>query len=244
MQGRVHSIETFGTVDGPGTRLVVFLQGCPMRCAYCHNPDTWDLAGGEVVSVSRVLERFERNRPYYRAGGITVSGGEPLVQTDFVSELFRTAHEAPYGRIHTCLDTSGALFERERCSALLDHTDLVLLDIKHANPQAYDWLCEWSATDAWACADELARRGIPMVVRHVVVPGITDDPEELASLGKLMAKWPNVVGLELLAYHTMGRRKYDDLGIAYRLDGTPALDKARLPELRHIVLARHELFKP
>ncbi|MDO4797052.1 MAG: pyruvate formate-lyase-activating protein [Coriobacteriales bacterium] len=238
MQGRVHSIETFGTVDGPGTRLVVFMQGCPMRCAYCHNPDTWDVTGGEALSVSQVLERFERNRPYYRAGGITVSGGEPLVQTEFVTELFRAAHEAPHGRIHTCLDTSGATFERNRCSALLDHTDLALLDIKHANPEAYDWLCEWPATDAWALADELARRKIPMVVRHVVVPGITDDSEELASLGKLMAQWPNVVGLELLAYHTMGRRKYDDLGIAYRLDDTPVLDKARLPELRRIVLGR------
>lgn len=236
MLGRVHSIETFGTVDGPGTRLVVFLQGCPMRCAYCHNPDTWDPSGGEPMSAQQVLERFERNRSFYRTGGITATGGEPLLQADFVAELFRAAHAAPNGRIHTCLDTSGALFERDRCAALLDHTDLVLLDVKHADPQAFEQLCAWPATSTLACADELARRGIPTVIRHVVVPGITDDPAELASLGGLIAGWPNVVGLELLPYHTLGRQKYEELGIPYRLEDTPAMDKTRLPGLRRIVL--------
>ena len=106
--GRVHSLESFGTVDGPGTRLVVFCQGCPMRCAYCHNPDTWDFSAGTETSVAQVMEAFERNRPFYRTGGITVSGGEPLAQPDFVAAIFRAAHESPRGRVHTVLDTSGA----------------------------------------------------------------------------------------------------------------------------------------
>lgn len=144
VRGRVHSVESFGTVDGPGRRMVVFCQGCPLRCAYCHNPDTWDFAGGSETSVAELLERFERNRAFYRGGGLTVSGGEPLAQPEFAGALFRAAHESPRGRIHTCLDSSGGAWDPcrpERFEELLAHTDLVLLDIKHSDPAAHRWLC-------------------------------------------------------------------------------------------------------
>lgn len=239
MLGHIHSIESFGTVDGPGTRLTVFLQGCPMRCAYCHNPDTWEFGAGEVMNAAQVLEAFERNRPYYKNGGITVTGGEPLAQPEFVAELFARAHAAPKGRIHTCLDTSGATFDPghpDLVSAVLDRTDLALLDIKHADPEAHLELCGLPADAPRAFADELARRGVPTVIRHVVVPGITDQPEELTALGRLIARWPNVRGLELLPYHTLGRAKYEQLGIPYPLDGVPACDPACISGLRRLVI--------
>lgn len=237
--GRVHSLETFGTVDGPGTRLVVFCQGCPMRCAYCHNPDTWG-AGGEVMSVGAVLDAFERNRAFYRNGGITVSGGEPLMQPAFVAALFRAAHDAPGGRIHTALDTSGIAWGSGTCEAIgevLDATDLVLLDIKHPDPETHRWLTGQGAERPLAFADELARRGVPTIIRHVVLPGVSDDKGTMAELGRLIARWPNVVGLELLPYHTMGVGKYEKRGIPYRLADVPAMDPTRLPELRQAALA-------
>lgn len=247
--GRVHSIETFGTVDGPGTRLVVFCQGCPMRCLYCHNPDTWEFARGEEdgcvtgpgedVTVGAIIEQFERNRPFYRKGGITVTGGEPLAQPDFVAALFRAAHGAPAGRIHTCLDTSGATFSASgagRFSALLDECDLVLLDIKTSDAAEHRHLCGLDATHALELGDELARRRIPTLIRHVVVPGITDSEEEVAGVGRIIGDWDNVVGLDLLPYHTMGRSKYQNLGLDYPLEGVPAMERARVRELRQVAL--------
>ena len=258
--GRVQSIETFGTVDGPGTRLVVFVQGCPMRCAYCHNPETWELVApdapegdapgarqGRRMTVGEVLDAFERNRPFYRRGGITLSGGEPLMQPGFVGALFAAAHEAPAGRIHTCLDTSGIAFDParpERLAGVLDACDLVLLDIKHANPKGHLELVRQPQDHVLAFGDELARRGIRTIIRHVVVPGITDAPDELAGVGRIIARWPNVVGLDLLPYHTMGASKYERLGIPYRLAGLPAMDAAKIPALRQIVMdARAEALR-
>ena len=243
--GRVHSTESFGTVDGPGTRFVVFCQGCPMRCQYCHNPDTWEFARadgtgpGTSVSVGELLERYERNRPFYRTGGITVTGGEPMAQPDFVAALFRAAHAAPAGRIHTCLDTSAATFSAEhadRFAALLDATDMVLLDIKTSDPELHETLCGLPASHALELGDELARRKIPTLVRHVVVPGITDSEEECAAVGRIIGDWDNVVGLDFLPYHTLGRAQYEKLGIAYPLEDVPAMEPARAKELRHAAL--------
>ena len=252
VRGRVHSVETFGTVDGPGTRLVVFCQGCPMRCAYCHNPDTWELvpagapegegAGarpGHDVSVAEILEAFDRNRPFYRNGGITVTGGEPLMQPGFVAALFAAAHSDARGRIHTCLDTSGIAFDPERPERLapvLDECDLVLLDVKHADPEGHLRLTGQRQERVLAFGDELARRGIRTLVRHVAVPGITDAPEELAGVGRIIAHWPNVVGLDVLPYHTMGAVKYERLGIPYPLAGVGAMPAGRVPELRRAVI--------
>lgn len=237
--GRVHSIETMGTVDGPGTRLVVFVQGCPMRCAYCHNPDTWAVDAGTPVSVERIMQTFDSNWQFYRNGGITVSGGEPLLQPAFVGALFAQMHERAAGRVHTCLDTCGYAFtpeHPERFDTLLAHTDLVLLDIKHADPQKHRELTERGMDRILAFGNELARRGIKTVIRHVVVPGYTDSVEECEKLGRLIAPWHNVVGLEMLPYHTMGVVKYEQLGIPYRLEGVPQMDKVRIPELRAAVL--------
>lgn len=237
--GQVHSLETMGTVDGPGTRLVVFTQGCPMRCAYCHNPDSWKPGAGTSKTVGEILDLFERNRPFYRKGGITVSGGEPLLQPQFVGALFSAAHRAEKGRIHTALDTSGSAYDPahpERFDQVLRESDLVLLDIKHAQDKGHRELTGMGAERPRALADELSRRRIPMVIRHVVVPGITDDPEELRALGRLIARWDNVVGLDLLPYHTMGVPKYEALDLDYPLEGTPAMDKNRIPQLRQIVL--------
>ena len=237
--GRVHSLESFGTVDGPGTRLVVFCQGCPMRCAYCHNPDTWDFQGGELMGVSEIIERFERRRPYYAKGGITVTGGEPLAQPEFVGALFAAAHAARSGRIHTCLDTSGISYDPQAPDAVgrvLDETDMVLLDVKHSDPDGHKMLCLVPADRPRALGDELARRNIPTIIRHVVVPGITDQFEELRDLGRILGDWDNVVGLDLLPYHTMGKEKYEQLGIPYRLPDTPPMERTRIPELRRQVL--------
>lgn len=237
--GRVHSIEAMGTVDGPGIRFVVFVQGCPMRCAYCHNPDTWSVHAGTRVTVEHLLGEFESNRAFYRSGGITVSGGEPLLQPDFLGDLFAAAHAADAGRIHTCLDSCGYAFDPahpERFERALDHTDMVLLDIKHADPLEHKKLTGCDSARILAFGDELSRRKIKVVIRHVVVPGMTDSVEECETLGRLIAPWHNVVGLEMLPYHTMGVAKYEQLGIPYKLKDTPQMDKARIPELRNAVL--------
>lgn len=237
--GRIHSIESMGTVDGPGIRFVVFTQGCPMRCAYCHNPDTWAVNAGSMVSVEKLLEEFESNRQFYKSGGITVTGGEPLLQPKFLADLFRAAHEAPRGRIHTCLDSCGYAYDErhpERFDAALSETDMVLLDIKHSGPAGHRELTGCDSQRIIAFGDELARRGIKTVIRHVIVPGITDTEEECEALGRLIAPWRNVVGLELLPYHTMGIVKYEKLGIPYKLEGVPQMDKARIPALREAVL--------
>lgn len=240
-QGRIHSIETMGTVDGPGMRFVVFVQGCPMRCAYCHNPDTWDAGpgAGTPVTVEHLVEEFESNRPFYRSGGITVTGGEPLLQSEFVGDLFYALHNSPHGRVHTCLDSCGYAYnpkKPERFEKLLAETDLVLLDIKHSDPVGHKRLTGCDPAHILAFGDELARRGIKAVIRHVIVPGITDTEEECEALGHLIAPWHNVIGLELLPYHTMGIAKYEKLGIEYSLKDTPAMDKERIPALREAVI--------
>ena len=233
--GRIHSIESMGTVDGPGIRFVIFTQGCPMRCAYCHNPDTWSMDAGTLVSVEKLLEEFESNRPFYRNGGITVTGGEPLLQPEFLADLFKAAHNDKKGRIHTCIDTSGAAYNpnSSKCfDSVLDNTDLVLLDIKHANPEQHKWLCGMPFDNIRAFADKLCERKISVVIRHVIVPGITDSVEEVEALGRLCARWSNIVGLEFLPYHTMGTVKYDQLGIPYRLKDVPQMDHKRAAQLR------------
>lgn len=237
--GRVHSVETFGTVDGPGVRLVVFCQGCPMRCAYCHNPDTWSFEAGQDCSVEHVLDLFDRNRAFYRKGGITLTGGEPLAQPEFAGDLFAAAHADAHGPIHTCLDTSGASFDPadpSRYERLLANCDLVLLDIKHADPDGHRRLCGMGPERPLLFGDELNRRNIPVVIRHVVVPGITDKASELEGVGRIMARWSNVCGLDVLPYHTMGVAKYANLGIRYRLEHVPAMGEARVPEVRATIL--------
>lgn len=219
---KIHSIETFGTVDGPGIRFVVFMQGCPMRCAYCHNPDTWDMSGGTEMSADDLITQIKKYKHYFRDnGGVTLSGGEPLMQMDFVIELFKKLKSE---NISTCLDTSGITFCKQNQSKfdeLITYTDLVLLDIKHIDDQKHQWLTNHSNTNVLEFAKYLDDKKIPVWIRYVLVPGINDDEQALYSLRKFLDTLTNIQNIEILPYHTMGVQKYKQLGKEYRLKGIP-----------------------
>ena len=238
-KARVHSLESFGTVDGPGVRFVVFLQGCPLRCKYCHNPDTWQVNSGTEMTAEEILHLYDRNASFYRRGGLTCTGGEPLLQMDFVLELFQKAKARG---IHTCVDTSGITFRADspapsaKVDALCEVTDLFLLDLKHPDPQGHLELTGQRSDNILAFARYLAARNQPIWVRHVVVPGITDSKEEWDQLGAILAELPNVKALEVLPYHTMGVAKYHELGIPYPLEGVPALDRQTAVHARQEIL--------
>ena len=225
MNGRVHSIESFGTVDGPGIRLVVFLQGCPMRCLYCHNPDTWDINGGNDMSADEIIAQYFKNRSFYSGGGITVTGGEPLLQMDFLIELFSIAKAHD---IHTCIDTSGVVFcdkNTEKLDKLLAVTDLVMLDIKHIDTDEYKKLTGFGNKNILAFAKYLNEKNVKMRIRHVIVPGITDKKEELEALGIFLKGFANIEKVETLPYHTLGKVKYEKLGIDYPLGDSEQLTR-------------------
>ncbi len=239
MQGRIHSLESFGTVDGPGTRYVVFVQGCPMRCKYCHNPDTWEMNAGQLMEPDYILEQYERNKAFYSGGGITVTGGEPLMQIDFLIDLFTKAKAKG---IHTCIDTSGIAFNPEspeqmaKFDKLMPLTDLVMLDIKHIDPEKHLELCKQHNENILAFAKYLNDKGVDMWIRHVVVPGITDDDEYLYKLGYFIGQFKNLKALDVLPYHTMGEQKYEKLGIDYPLKGVPPMDKDKLIDKKQVII--------
>ncbi|WWR15719.1 pyruvate formate-lyase-activating protein [Lachnospiraceae bacterium JLR.KK008] len=239
MSGRIHSLESFGTVDGPGVRFVVFVQGCPMRCAYCHNPDTWEMNAGTVMEASEIIEQYERNVSFYKGGGITVTGGEPLMQVNFLIELFTLAKEK---NIHTCIDSSGIAFTpqnsswMEKLDQLLALTDLVMLDIKHIDPEKHKELTAQPNDKILAFAEYLSSKGIDIWIRHVVVPGITDDDTYLYRLGYFIGGLKTLKALDVLPYHTMGKPKYEKLGIPYKLDGVEAMDKDKVIEKKQVIL--------
>lgn len=239
MKGRIHSLESCGTVDGPGVRYVVFVQGCPMRCLYCHNPDTWEVSSGREVSVDEIISEFEHKRSFYKNGGITVTGGEPLLQMDFLTELFT---EAKKRDIHTCIDSSGIVFNENNAEwlAKLDHllslTDLVLLDIKHINDDEHKKLTSHSNKNILAFAKYLEKKGVDIWVRHVVVPTITYNEKYLQETGRFIGSLSNVKTVEVLPYHTMGVVKYEDLGMDYPLKGIEALDKEDLEQAKKWLL--------
>ncbi len=239
MQGRIHSLESFGTVDGPGVRYVVFVQGCPMRCAYCHNPDTWEMNAGTLMEPSYIMEQYERNASFYRDGGITVTGGEPLMQMDFLIELFTLAKNK---NVHTCLDTSGIAFNpdnaalMEKMDKLMTLTDLVMLDIKHIDPEKHKELTSQPNTNILKFAAYLNEKKVDMWIRHVIVPGITDDDKYLYQLGYFIGQFSNLKALDALPYHTMGVVKYEKLGIPYRLKGVPAMEQGALLKKKAVIL--------
>lgn len=238
--GAIHSVETFGTVDGPGIRYVVFFQGCPFRCLFCHNPDTWTPQGGTQMTVDELLAGYQKNISFYKKGGLTASGGEPLMQLDFLTTLFKKAKDAG---IHTCLDTSAATYSearREDYETLLKYTDLVLLDFKHSDREEHKKLTGMYNDAPLAFAKLLAEKKIPMVVRHVLVPEITDTPEQLKNLGRLMKQFKNVVGLEVLPFHQMGTVKYKNLGIPYPLEGVNALTKEDGKRAKELILKAYK----
>ena len=242
MNGFVHSTESFGTVDGPGVRFVVFLQGCPMRCQYCHNPDTWKMNTGAVRSAQSLIQEYERNAAFYKKGGITVTGGEALMQIDFLLELFRLAKQK---NIHTCLDTSGVTYRpgessyNEKLDELMKVTDLVMLDIKHIDPEGHKTLTGHDNAGILAFAKYLEEKNVPVWIRHVVVPGITDDESLLARLGTFLGTLSNIKALDVLPYHIMGITKYEQLGMAYPLENVPPATKDQAANAKKIILTAY-----
>ena len=218
VKGRIHSYETFAAADGPGVRFLVFLSGCPFRCLYCHNPDTWASPPAFEATVDEVLSRAMRYRSYWGDdGGITVSGGEPMLQAAFVADLFEKAHESG---ISTCLDTSAACFDENDAQIvrLLDATDTVLLDLKQIDDTKHRKLTGASNLATLACAKYLDKKNIPTWIRHVLVPGITDDETDLKRLGDFIRSLTNVRRVDVLPYHTFGIEKWRRLGLPYALE--------------------------
>lgn len=237
MEGYIHSIESFGTVDGPGIRFVIFFQGCPMRCQYCHNPDSWRLKQGQIMDTDELLAKYERNKEFTKSGGITATGGEPMLQMEFLTELFTKAKARG---IHTCLDTSGVCFTPEHTEAaekLAAVTDLVMLDIKHIDDEKHRALTGHSNRNILAFAEFLSEHGIPLWIRHVVVPDWTDDPLEQQKLGWFIGGLKTLKALDVLPYHDMGKTKYEALGMDYPLKDTPPLSA------EDAACARNEIMK-
>lgn len=236
MTGAIHSFESFGTVDGPGIRFVVFVQGCPMRCLYCHNPDTWSAEAGQKFTAQEVAQRALRYKSYFTGGGgVTVSGGEPLLQAEFVEELFTLLKASG---VNTALDTSGILFNAEnehKFDGLLSVTDLVLLDIKHIDDEQHKRLTGHSNANILAFARYLSAINKPVWIRHVLVPGITDDDEYLKRLSAFIKTLGNVQKVEVLPYHTMGAVKYEKLGIDYPLKGVKPPERERVINAKEIL---------
>ncbi len=240
IEGNIHSFETLGTVDGPGIRFVVFMQGCPMHCKYCHNPDTWSLNNNKIISVSEILKKYDNVKEFMKNGGITVTGGEPLVQIDFVTELFKSAKEK---NIHTTLDTSGILFNKEsinKYNRLIKYTDLVLLDIKHINDDKHKDLTGYSNKQVIEFAKYLSKNNISIWIRHVLVPSITDNENDLKELGKFIASLKTVKALEILPYHDMAKEKYKKLGIDYPLKEIKPPDKNQILKSKELILNEYK----
>lgn len=243
MDGKIHSIETFGLVDGPGVRYVLFLQGCNMRCKYCHNPETWSFDDAKfTVSAKDAFNKAYKYKNYWRKngkpnGGITVSGGEPLLQIDFVTEFFKLAKEKG---VHTTLDSSGSAFTREepffsKFNELLKYTDLVMLDIKHIDDEEHRKLTGHTNKNILDCARYLSEQGIPMWIRHVLVPGITDNDEYLKKTREFIDTLDTVMKVEVLPYHTLGEYKWKELGIPYKLEGVEPPTEERIQNAKKIL---------
>ncbi len=238
IKGRIHSVESFGSADGPGGRYIVFLKGCNMRCQYCHNPDTWAKDGGELMTPEEVLKKALRYKTYWKEkGGITVSGGEALLQIDFVTELFRLAKEKG---VNTCLDTSGNPFSLEepfksKFDELMKYTDLFMLDIKHMDDAAHRKLTGQTNQNILEMAAYLSDHGKAMWIRHVLVPGITTEEDELYRLRSFLDTLKTVERVEVLPYHTLGVFKWKELGIPYQLEGVDPPTKEQIDRAKEIL---------
>lgn len=237
-KGYVHSLESFGSADGPGVRYVIFLSGCNMRCQYCHNPDTWKIGGGKEYTTDELLKIAMRYRAYWKKeGGITVSGGEPLLQIDFVTELFKKAKKQ---NIHTAIDTSANPFTREepffrKWQELMEYTDLVLLDIKHIDNDKHKELTGHTNENILDMAKALNEIHKPVWIRHVLVPGKTDEDESLQKLSDFLSGMDNIERIDVLPYHTLGTFKWKELGIPYQLEGISPPSAERVANAKRIL---------
>ena len=230
--GRVHSIQSMGTLDGPGVRFAVFLQGCNLRCKCCHNPDTWELEGGKEYTAGEIFSRVLRFREYFgKDGGITFSGGEPLLQTDFVREVFEFCHEAG---INTCLDTSGSILN-DSVKALLAETDRVLLDIKYTEDGLYRENVGCGIKRVLDFLEYLNERGIPTTLRQVIIPTVNDTEENIKALKAIADANPCVDKIELLPFRKICQVKYDGMGIEFPFGNIPEPTAAKMTELQEIL---------
>lgn len=238
IKGYVHSLESFGSADGPGVRYIIFLSGCAMRCQFCHNPDTWDMKAGTQYRAAELIDKAWRYRSYWgKEGGITVSGGEPLLQIDFLLELFTLAKEKG---IHTTLDTSGNPFTRQepfysQWRKLMKVTDLVMLDIKHIEEEGHRRLTGQSGENIKEMAREMSELGQPMWIRHVLVPERTDSDEYLEQLAEFIRTLKTVERVEVLPYHTLGVFKWENLGLEYPLEGIAPPSQERVENAKRIL---------
>ncbi|GKX28722.1 pyruvate formate-lyase-activating enzyme [Vallitalea longa] len=216
--GRIHSIETCGTVDGPGIRFVIFMQGCPLRCKYCHNPDTWKLGDGQEKTVDELISEIKKYKSYmkFSGGGVTVTGGEPLLQGKFIKELFKRCKEEG---IHTAVDTSGYLFN-DTTKEVLDYTDLVLLDIKCYDSKRYKHITGVELEPTLKFMDYLGKLNKPVWIRYVLVPGLSDNEDYVKNLSIYLSKFSNIEKIEILPFHKMGEFKWKELGYDYELSDT------------------------
>lgn len=232
--GNIHSIETGGAVDGPGIRFLVFMQGCPLKCKYCHNRDTWDFNTGNKMSVEDLVNTIKRYVPYMKVshGGVTISGGEPLLQADFVKELFVKLHEL---NIHTCIDTAGSLPITENIKELLNYTDLVLLDIKHIDDEKCKQLTGSSNKHELEFAKYLSSINKPMWIRQVLVPGITDNEKDLVKLKEFILSLSSVEKFEFLPYHDFGKYKWKEFQDDYPLEGIRAATEEDIMKAKSII---------
>lgn len=228
--GKIHSIESLGTVDGPGIRYVVFMQGCPLRCKCCHNPDTWDFSGGKEQTPEEIVKNLLRYREYFGSeGGITVSGGEPLMQSDFCHEVFKLCHQ---NGINTCLDTSGILLD-DTVKALLCETDRVLLDIKYTNDDEYLENVGCSFEKPLKFLKYLNEQNIPTTVRQVIIPTVNDSKEQVTKLYSLVSQFACVDKVELLPFRKICQTKYDSMGIDFPFTHLPEATKEQIKELEN-----------
>lgn len=233
MQGYIHSIETMGLVDGPGIRVVVFLQGCPLRCLFCHNPDTWEKGKNFLTTSDDVVNTVRKYRSYIEDnGGITLSGGEPLFQSEFTLDILKKCKKAG---IHTALDTSGTGYDKSLLEEILKYTDLVILDIKAINKVSYKKITGYDIDDFNYFVDVLNKLNKRVWLRQVIIPTINDTEKYIKDLKKYIKKIKNVEKIDLLPYHTMGVSKYKKLNIKYRLDGIEAMDKNKIDKLKKLL---------
>lgn len=230
--GKLHSVETFGAVDGPGIRTVFFMQGCPARCIYCHNPDTWPIGIGDTVKIKEIVERAKRGRPYYgEDGGVTFSGGEPLLQGEFIIEAMKALKKESIGSV---IDTSGTYFDKFTKEAI-NQAELVLLDIKHTDPRIFTEMTQMSQEPLYEVIAAVNALRKPIWVRQVIVPGINDTEKYILSLKEFLKCIKTVAKVELLGYHNMAVPKYEKLGIPYKLKDVDPMNRKKLEKFKKIL---------